>query len=158
MHTMPALLDELDALPAQWEVRDTVPAPVPAVAALLLAVADGRVGHDNLLVLARASAARRGAMTVVSEAGHYRTELAGPLEPVRIQVDHARHRLAVQSWYGGVHTVDAVPEGTRVTHRVHRVLPEHPGFASGLAELGLQVRMARDLRQVLAVVADRLGC
>jgi hypothetical protein len=45
-----------------------------------------------------------------------------------------------------------------VTHRVHRVLPGHPGFAAGIAEIGLRVRMARDLRQVLDVIADRLGC
>jgi len=37
-------------------------------------------------------------------------------------------------------------------------LPDPPGFAAGIAELGLRARMARDLRQVLAVIADRLGC
>lgn len=35
-------------------------APVAAVAELLLVVREGRVGDDNLLVLARASAARKG--------------------------------------------------------------------------------------------------
>ncbi|WP_191876125.1 hypothetical protein [Streptomyces filipinensis] len=160
MNTTPSLLAELDALPARWEVRGTLAAPVAAVAPLLLTVAEGRVGDDNLLVLARASAARQGAMTAVagSGAGVYRAELAGPVEPVRIQVDRARSRVAVQSWYAGVHTVSACPEGTRVTHRVHRVHPEHPGFAAGIAEIGLRARMARDLRQVLDVIADRLGC
>lgn len=159
MQTTP-LLTELEALPAQWEAHGTVAAPVAAVAGLLLAVAEGRVGHDNLLVLARASAARRGAMTVVADActDTYRAELAGPVEPVQIQVDRTRSRLAVQSWYGGLHEVTACPAGALVTHRVHRVLPDHPGFAAGIAELGLQARMSRDLRQVVSVIADRLGC
>ncbi len=159
MHTTSSLLAELTALPARWEVHGTVAAPASAVAELLLAVTTGRVGDDNLLVLARASAARRGAMTVVAgsrAAGTYRAELAGQVEPVEIQVDGSR--LAVQSWYAGVHAVTACPEGTRVTHRVHRVLPDHPGFAPGIAEIGLRARMARDLRQVLGVIADRLGC
>lgn len=159
MHTTPSLLTGLDALPARWEAHGTVAAPVEAVAGLLLAVAEGRVGDDNLLVLARASAARQGAMTVVAGSGAdgtYRAELAGQVEPVEIQVDGSR--LAVQSWYAGVHAVTACPEGTRVTHRVHRVLPDHPGFAPGIADLGLRARMARDLQQVLGVIADRLGC
>ena len=159
MHTTPSLLTGLDALPAQWEVHGTVAAPVEAVVGLLLAVAEGRVGDDNLMVLARASAARQGAMTVVAgsgAAGTYRAELAGQVEPVEIQVDGSR--LAVQSWYAGVHAVTACPEGTRVTHSVHRVLPDHPGFAPGIADLGLRARMARDLHQVLGVIADHLGC
>jgi hypothetical protein len=160
MHTTTSLLAELDALPARWEVQGSVAASASAVAELLLAVKAGRVGDDNLLVLARASGARQGAMTAVagSGAGVYRAELAGPIEPVKIQVDAPRSTLAVQSWYAGTHTATACPEGTLVTHRVHRVLPDHPGFAAGIAELGLQARMARDLRQVLAVIADRLGC
>lgn len=160
MHTTPSLLAELDALPARWEVRGALAAPVGAVAALLLTVAEGRVGDDNLLVLARASAARQGAMTVVAGSGAdgYRVQYAGPVEPVEIQVDRARSRLAVQSWYAGVHTVTACPEGARVTHRVHRVLPDHQGFAPGIAEIGLYTRMSRDLKQVLDVIADRLGC
>jgi hypothetical protein len=160
MHTPHPLLAELDALPARWEVHGTLAAPVPAVAALLLGVAEGRVGNDNLLVLAQASAARQGAMTVVAGPGPgaYRAEFAGPVEPVEIEVDPACSRLAVQSWYAGVHTATAGPAGTRVTHRVHRVLPDHPGFAAGIAALGLRARMSRDLRQVLAVIADRLGC
>ncbi|MFG3371023.1 hypothetical protein ACIPWY_33135 [Streptomyces sp. NPDC090032] len=160
MHTPPSLLAELDALPARWEVQGTLAAPVTAVAALLLTVAEGRVGDDNLLVLARASAARQGAMSVVAGSGAdaYRAELAGPLEPVEIQVDRVRSRVAVQSWYAGVHAVAACPDGTRVTHRVHRVLPGHPGFAAGIAEIGLRARMSRDLGQVLGVIADRLGC
>jgi hypothetical protein len=160
MHTTPSLLAELDALPARWEVHGTVPAPVAAVAEFLLGVAEGRVGDDNLLLLARASAARLGAMTVVagSAGDAYRAELAGPVEPVEIQVDRARCRVAVQSWYAGVHAATACEAGTRVTHRVHRVLPDHPGFAAGIAEIGLRARMSRDLRQVLEVIADRLGC
>lgn len=152
------LLTELDAIPAQWEVQGTVAAPVAAVAELLLAVAAGRVGDDNLLVLARASAARQGAMTVVGAGGTYRAELAGQVEPVEIQVDRAHNKLAVQSWYAGVYAVTACSTGTRVIHRVHRVLPEHPGFAPGIAELGLRARMTRDLAVVLDVIADRLGC
>lgn len=160
MHTTPSLVAVLDAQPAQWEVEGTLDAPAAAVAALLLAVTAGRVGDDNLLVLARASAARHGSMTVVAqpEAGLYHAEFAGPLEPVEIQVDRTNCRLAVQSWYAGTHTVTTGPTGTRVTHRVHRVVPDHPGFAPGIAELGLQTRMARDLKQVLGVIADRLGC
>ncbi|MBE1488303.1 hypothetical protein [Plantactinospora soyae] len=160
MHTTPSLLAELDALPARWEVQETIGAPVAAVTALLLSVAEGRVGDDNLLVLARASAARQGAMTVVAESGTvaYHAEFAGPVEPAQIQVDWARSRVAVQSWYAGVHTATACPAGTRVTHCVHRVLPDHPGFAAGIAEIGLRARMSRDLRQVLNVIADRLGC
>jgi hypothetical protein len=160
MHTTPSLLAELDALPARWEVDGTLNAPVAAVAALLLSVAEGRVGDDNLLVLARASAARQGAMTVVagSDDGAYRAELAGSVGPVDIQVDRARSRVAVQSWYAGVHAATACPSGTTVTHRVHRVLPDHPGFAAGFAESDLPTRMSRDLRQVLDVIADRLGC
>ncbi|MEU4746535.1 hypothetical protein AB0G02_39600, partial [Actinosynnema sp. NPDC023658] len=117
-------------------------------------------GDDNLLVLARASAARQGAMTVVAGSGAdtYRAEFAGPVEPVEIQVDRARSRVAVQSWYAGVHAATASAAGTEVTHRVHRVLPDHPGFAAGMAEIGLRARMSRDLHQVLAVIADRLGC
>ncbi|MBW6439055.1 hypothetical protein KZ829_35535 [Actinoplanes hulinensis] len=160
MQTTPSLLAELDALPARWEVRGTLAAPVTAVAALLLAVAEGRVGDDNLLVLARASAARQGAMTVVARPGPgaYRAELAGPVEPVEIQVDRARSRVAVRSWYAGVHTAEVCPAGTRVTHRVHQVIPGHAGYADGIAEIGLHARMSRDLRQVLDVIADRLGC
>ncbi|CAM5585270.1 hypothetical protein STENM36S_08109 [Streptomyces tendae] len=99
-------------------------------------------------------------MTVVaaSHAGAFRAESAGPVEPVQIHVDRARARLAVQSWYAGVHTVTACPTGTRVTHRVHRLVPDHPGFTAGIADLGLHERMTRDLRQVLGVIADRLGC
>ncbi|MGI5152921.1 hypothetical protein ACQEVC_42160 [Plantactinospora sp. CA-294935] len=160
MHMTPSLLAELDALPARWEVQGTLAVPVAAVAAVLLTVAEGRVGDDNLLVLARASAARQGAMTVVAGAGAdvYRAVLAGLVEPVEIQVDRARSRVAVQSWYAGVHAATACPAGTRVTHRVHRVHPDHPGFAAGIAEIGLRARMSRDLRQVLGVIADRLGC
>ncbi|MFG2821506.1 hypothetical protein ACGFX4_19005 [Kitasatospora sp. NPDC048365] len=156
----PALLAVLDTLPARWEVDGTLPAPPDAVAALLLAVAEGRVGDDNLLVLARAPAARQGAMTLVpgAAAGCYRAELAGSVEPVEIEVDRLRSRLAVQSWYAGVHSVEVCPVGTRVVHRVHRVRPGHPGFTAGIAEVGLRTRMSRDLRQVLAVIADRLGC
>jgi hypothetical protein len=160
MHTTPSLLAELDALPTRWEVQGTLAAPVAPVTALLLAIAEGRVGDDNLLVLARASAARQGAMTVVGASGPdaYRAEFAGPVEPVEIQVDQARSRVAVQSWYAGMYTATACPAGTRVAHRVHRVLPDHPGFAAGIAEIGLRTRMSRDLRQVLDVIADRLGC
>jgi hypothetical protein len=160
MHTTSSLLAELDALPVRWEVDGALAAPVTAVAELLLAVTEGRVGDDNLLVLARASAARQGAMTVVagSGAGTYRAELAGALEPVEIQVDQAQSMVAVRSWYAGVHAATACPAGTRVTHRVHQILPDHPGFAAGIAEIGLRARMSRDLRQVLGVIADRLGC
>jgi hypothetical protein len=42
-----------------------------------------------------------------------------------------------------------------VVHRVHRLLPHHPGFP---AEPDMHRRMTRDLRRVLAVIADRLGC
>jgi hypothetical protein len=143
--------------PAPWEVHGTLAAPATAVARLLFTVAEGRVGDDNLLVLARASAARRGAMTVVEAgAGAYRAELAGLLEPVVIQ--RGRARLAVRTWYAGVYAVTACPAGTRIIHRVDRVLPEHPGFADGIAELGLRARMVRDMRQVIGVIADRLGC
>ncbi|HEY3556035.1 MAG TPA: hypothetical protein VGL05_01150 [Kribbella sp.] len=143
---------------ALWAVHGTVPAPVAAVAGLLLAVREGRVGDDNLLVLARASAARQGAMTVVAGDGPgvYRAELAGRAEPVDVQVD--RSSLRVQSWYAGVYRVTADRAGAVVTHHVHRVLPDHPGFASGIAEVGLRTRMARDLNEVLRVIADRLGC
>ncbi|MGV4926070.1 hypothetical protein K2224_17100 [Streptomyces sp. BHT-5-2] len=160
MDTRPSLLTELDALPTRWDVHGTLAAPVEAVAALLLAVAEGRVGDDNLLILARAAAAQQGAMTVVAEPGvdTYRAELAGPVEPVEIQVDRAHARVAVQSWYAGVHHATACPAGTRVTHRVLLVLPEHPGFTAGIAEIGLHARMTRDLRRVLEVIADRLGC
>ncbi|GGN50320.1 hypothetical protein FHR83_009181 [Actinoplanes campanulatus] len=158
MQNTPSLIAELDALPARWEVRGALPAPAAAVAGLLLAVREGRVGDDNLLVLARAAAARRGAMTVVGGSGSYRAEFAGPVEPVEIQVDRERARLAVRSWYAGVHTVTACPEGARVTHRVHQVVPDHPGFTAGIAEFGLHTRMSRDLRQILGVIADRLGC
>ncbi|WP_440068630.1 hypothetical protein [Streptosporangium sp. OZ121] len=160
MHTTPSLLAELDALPARWEVDGTLAAPVAAVATLLLTVAEGRVGYDNLLVLARASTARKGAMTVVAgpAPGAYRAEFAGPVEPVEIQLDRARSRMAVQSWYAGVHAVTVCPAGTRVTHRVHRLLPDHPGFTAGIAEIGMRARMSRDLRRVLDVIAGRLDC
>ena len=135
-------------------------APVEAVAGLLLAVSEGRVGHDNLLVLAGASAARQGAMTVIKAPGtdSYRAELAGRVGPVEVRVDLARNRLAVQSWYAGVYAVTACAAGALVTHGVQRVVPSHPGFVDGLAELGLRARMRRDLAEVLDVVADRLGC
>ncbi|MFI5893881.1 hypothetical protein ACIA5D_27650 [Actinoplanes sp. NPDC051513] len=89
-------------------------------------------------------------MTVVAESGPgaYRAEHAGPVAPVEIEVDPARSRLAVQSWYAGVHAATACPGGTLLTHRVHRVRPDHPGFAAGIAEIGLRDRMSRDLRQV----------
>ena len=160
MHTTLSLLAQLDALPVRWEVQGTLAAPVEAVAAMLLAVTEGRVGDDNLLLLASASTARQGAMTVVPGcgAGAYRAELAGSVEPAEIQVDRARSRVAIQSWYAGIHAAAACPAGTRVTHRVHLVLPDHPGFATGIAEIGLRARLDRDLRHVLDVIADRLGC
>jgi hypothetical protein len=160
MHTTPSLLAELDALPVRWEVHGTLAAPVATVATLLLAVTVGRVGDDNLLVLARASAARQGAMTVVAGpgAGTYLAAFAGRVEPVEIQVDPDRSRVAVRSWYAGVHTATACVAGTRLTHRVYQVRPDHPGFTAGIADLGLRARMSRDLRQVLSVLADRLGC
>ncbi|MBP2350622.1 hypothetical protein JOF29_001705 [Kribbella aluminosa] len=98
----------------------------------------------QLLVLAGASAARRGAMTVVAGAGTgvYRAELAGPLEPVEIRVDRAGSTLAVQSWYAGVYAVTTGAAGALVTHRVHRVVPGHPGFADAIADLGLRARVA----------------
>jgi hypothetical protein len=141
-----------------FEVQATVPATTRAVAELLLAVSEGRVGYDNLLVLATSAAARRGAMTVVAgpTPGSYRAEYADQLEPVAVQVTTTS--LAVQTWYAGVHTITPCPDGTRITHRVHRVVPEHRGFADGIAELGLRVRMGRDLDRVAAVVTDRLGC
>lgn len=149
--TTSSLLAELNARPVLWEVAGAVAAPVAAVAGLLFAVEDGRVGDDNLLVLAGSSAAKRGAMTVHTvRSGGYRTE--GPID---IEVDGA---LAVRSWYGGVHEVMPSPNGTRVVHRVHQVLPDHPGFAAGVAEIGVRTRLARDLRRVLTVIADRLGC
>lgn len=127
MHTVSCLFTAPEVLPAPWEVEGTLTAPAQAVAALLLAVAEGRVGDDNLLVLAGASTARQGAMTVVAGPGPgtCRAEYAGPIEPVHIQVDRARSMLAAQSWYAGVHTVTACPAGAKVTHRVHRVLPDH---------------------------------
>ncbi|GAA1617237.1 MULTISPECIES: hypothetical protein [Kribbella] len=147
-------------LPALWAVDGTVAAPPAAVAGLLLAVSEGRVGYDNLLVLAHASAARRGSMTVVAapDTGVYRAELAGPVAPAVIRVDPASSTLAVQSWYAGIYAVTACSAGALVTHRVHRVVPSHPGFADGIADLGLRVRMRRDLDDVLGVIADRLGC
>lgn len=154
--TTSSLLADLDALPVLWEVDGTVAAPVDAVAGLLLAVADGRVGDDNLLVLAGSWAARRGAMAVSSVgAGSYRAEFAGALGPVHIEVAGA---VAVRSWYGGIHTALPSAAGTRVVHRVHQVLPDHPGFRAGIAEVGMYARMSRDLGRVLAVIADRLGC
>ncbi|MFD0115716.1 hypothetical protein ACWCRC_34620 [Streptomyces sp. NPDC001940] len=98
---------------------------------------------------------RAGLVLVMSAA--YHAEFAGPVEPLEIQVARDRSRVAVRSWNTGVHAVTACPAGTRVTHRVHRVLPGHPGFAAGIAEIGLRVGMARDLRHVLDVIADRLG-
>lgn len=155
--TTTSLLIVLAALPVLWEVDGTVAAPVDAVAALLFAVEDGRVGDDNLLVLGGSSAARRGAMTVASAgaAGRYRAEYAGTLAPVHIEVHGA---VAAQSWYGGIHTVLPSPAGARVVHRVHRLLPHHPGFPADLTEPGMHRRLTRDLRRVLAVIADRLGC
>src|SRR5438445_9845113 len=108
--------------PALWAVDGTVAAPPSAVAGLLLAVSEGRVGHDNLLVLAGASAARRGAMTVVGGPNVYRAELAGPVEPVEIRVDPSNSTLAVQSWYAGIYAVTACRAGALVTHQVHRVV------------------------------------
>jgi hypothetical protein len=35
------------------------------------------------------------------------------------------------------------------------VLPDHPGFRAGI---DMHVRLSRDLRRVLRVIADRLGC
>ncbi|MFF0264109.1 hypothetical protein [Kribbella sp. NPDC004536] len=80
------------------------------------------------------------------------------MEPVEIRVDLSRRTLAVESWYAGMYAITAGAGGAVVTHRVHRVVPGHPGFADGIAELGLRVRMRRDLDAVLGVVADRLGC
>jgi hypothetical protein len=145
-----SLLADLNTRPVLWEVDGIVAAPVAAVAGLLFAVEDGRVGDDNLLVLAGSSAARRGAMTVRTTRGGYRAD--GPID---IEVAGA---IAVRSWYGGVHEVMPAPTGTRVVHRVHQVLPDHPGFAAGVAEIGVRTRLARDLRRVLTVIADRLDC
>ncbi|WP_188188402.1 hypothetical protein [Nonomuraea sp. SYSU D8015] len=157
--TTSSLLADLDALPVLWEVDGTVAAPVEAVAGLLFAIEDGRVGDDNLLVLAGSWAARRGAMTVSAVgAGSYHAEFAGAPGPVRVELHRGLCAMAVQSWYGGVHEALPSAGGTRVVHRVHQVLPEHPGFRAGIAELGMHVRMSRDLQRVLRAIADRLGC
>ncbi|MFI6316377.1 hypothetical protein ACIBG8_02605 [Nonomuraea sp. NPDC050556] len=66
---------------------------------------------NNLLVLAGMSAARRGAMTVL--AGSYRAVVAGTNGQVDVAVDPGLRALAVQSWYGGVHTVTCL-----ISHRV----------------------------------------
>jgi hypothetical protein len=157
--TTSSLLADLGASPVLWEVDGTVAAPVDAVAALLFAVQDGRVGDDNLLVLAGSWAARRGAMTVFAVgAGGYRADFAGAHGPVHIELDRGLRAMAVRSWYGGVHVALPSGSGTRVVHRVHQVLPDHPGFRAGVAEIGMHTRMARDLRRVLRVIADRLAC
>lgn len=154
--TTTSLLADLSARPLLWEVDGIVAAPVDAVAGLLFAVADGRVGDDNLLVLAGARAAALGAMTVrATAAGRYRAEFAGTLDPVEVEVDGA---VAVRSWYGGIHEALPSANGTRVVHRVHQVLPGHPGFRTGISEIGMRGRLSRDLRRVLTVIADRLGC
>ncbi|WP_432165383.1 hypothetical protein [Streptomyces sp. bgisy031] len=71
------------------------------------------MGDDNLL-LARASAARQGVMTVVAGSGaDNHAEFAGPVEPLETQVDRDRSRAAVQSWYAAVPAVAACPAGTR---------------------------------------------
>jgi hypothetical protein len=157
--TTSSLLADLGASPVLWEVDGTVAASLDAVAALLFAVEDGRVGDDNLLVLAGAWAARRGAMTVVAiGADSYRADFAGAPGPVRVELDRELRAMAVRSWYGGVHEVLPSGSGTRVVHRVHQVLPDHPGFRAGIAEIGMHTRMVRDLRRVLRVIADRLAC
>jgi hypothetical protein len=157
--TTSALLAELSSRPILWEVEGTVAASVDAVAGLLFAVEDGRVGDDNLLILAGSWAARRGAMTVSAVgAGRYRAEFPGSHGPLHIEFDRGHRAMAVRSWYGGVHQLLPSSSGARVVHRVHQMLPGHPGFCAGIAEIGMCTRISRDLRRVLQVITDRLGC
>ncbi|MET9344897.1 hypothetical protein [Nonomuraea sp. NPDC003804] len=133
----------------------TVDAPADAVADLLLAVKPGRVGDDNLLVLAGMSAARRGAMTVLAGdlTGSYRAVVAGTDGQVDIAVDPGLRAVAVQSWYGGVHTVTSAADGiSRVSHRVHTVLPGHDS-----THADMESRLWSGLERVLRVIGDRLG-
>ncbi|WP_157252756.1 hypothetical protein [Nonomuraea typhae] len=151
---MTFLLPALTALPPRWEVAGTVAAPAGAVADLLLAIKPGRVGDDNLLVLAGMSAARRGAMTVAAgdRTGSYRAMVAGTGGQIDIEVDLNLQAVAVQSWYGGVHTITSAGDGaSRVSHRVHTVLPGHqtPG--------DMESRLWSGLERVLCVVGDRLS-
>ncbi|MFD1933083.1 MULTISPECIES: hypothetical protein [Nonomuraea] len=151
------LLSALTALPIRWEVAGTVDAPADAVADLLLAVKPGRVGDDNLLVLAGMSAARRGAMTVLAGdlTGSYRAVVAGTDGQVDIAVDPGLRAVAVQSWYGGVHTVTSAEDGiSRVSHRVHTVLPGHDRFST---PGDMESRLWSGLERVLCVIGDRLG-
>ncbi|MFI6316907.1 hypothetical protein ACIBG8_05280 [Nonomuraea sp. NPDC050556] len=143
----------LSALPVRWEVAGTVDASADAVADLLLAVKPGRVGDDNLLVLAGMSAARRGAMTVLAGdlAGSYRAVVAGTDAQIDVTVDPGLRALAVQSWYGGVHSVASADDGTcLISHRVHSAQYPPPG--------DMESRLWSGLERVLRVIGDRLGC
>ncbi|WP_433235021.1 hypothetical protein ACQPYK_24560 [Streptosporangium sp. CA-135522] len=154
---MKSLLSALTALPIRWEVAGTVNAPADAVTDLLLSVRPGRVGDDNLLVLAGMSAARRGAMSVLAGdlTGSYLAVVAGTDGHMDIAVDPDLRAIAVQSWYGGVHTVAPAADGiTRVSHRVHTVLPGHDRFPT---PGDMEPRLWSGLERVLHVIGDRLG-
>lgn len=147
-----SLISDLTALPVRWEVSGTVAAPVADTAAHLLAVAPGRVGYGNALVLADLPAARHGALSIVAGPVPGSFRAVGADERIELAVDPAIPALAVHSWFGGVHTVEPVAAGSRVVHRVHTVRPGHDRLAAGI-----EVRLRSELAQVLGVIADRLG-
>lgn len=139
-------------MPARWRVAGTIAVPAPDAAALLLAVAPGRVGDGNALVLADLPAARRGALSIAAGPVPGSFHAIGADEPIELAVDPAIPAIAIRSWFFGMHTVTPAENGSRVIRSVHGIRPGHERLADGI-----QVRMSDRLTRVLRVIADRFG-
>jgi hypothetical protein len=147
-----SLIQELIAQPVRWRTRAMIAASAASTAALLLAVAPGRVGYDNGLVLADLPAARIGQLTLVPGPAPDDFHAVGMNEVIDLAVDRRGSMIGVRCWFGGVHRVESVPGGCVVTYTVHFLKPGHERLASGI-----EARMAGGLLRVLEVIADRLA-
>jgi hypothetical protein len=146
------LITDLTARPVRWQVCGTIDASMADTTAMLLAVAPGRVGHHNALVLAELPAARRGALSVVRTHSPDTFQVIGSDEDIQVAVDRAASSIGVQFWFGGVHTVEPDGTGCRIRHRVYEVRAGQEFLAAGI-----DVRLRDALLRLLRVIADWLG-
>ncbi|MFC4585321.1 SRPBCC family protein [Sphaerisporangium corydalis] len=111
------------------EASDVIRTPLDKVLDLVMAVRPGRVGRDNLWLLAD------GVREFVLSGGPERFDAhSGGQHLLYIDVDRARRTIGVQGhwWYRGEYSFDPDNAGTRVTYRVLNVAP-HLRWAVPLA-------------------------
>ncbi|WP_018351778.1 hypothetical protein [Longispora albida] len=151
---MNGLIGRMIGSAPQWTVYGMVAAPREQVSELLLEISPGQVSAANALILASETGLAR---TVTGGPGWFRAQADGR-DYVELETDPAKHLIAAQGWFGGVHFVESYGSGSLIVHSVHNVRASHPEFVAGVAHLGMQARMWRDLERVLNVAGERLGC